>query len=125
MTSVHAYSAGQRMLDAPSSGFRRGRAGAANLHSGTKRQLRRALRRRPGIVIATVPDHLRLGPYLLDIPAVSRVSGSHAGRYRGLGIDLVALDRFLHARLVELSSVRKLLERGHGHVVAVDLEEPP
>jgi glyceraldehyde 3-phosphate dehydrogenase len=31
MTTVHAYTAGQRLVDGPSSSFRRGRAGAANL----------------------------------------------------------------------------------------------
>lgn len=31
MTTVHAYTASQHMIDAPSSAFRRGRAGAANL----------------------------------------------------------------------------------------------
>ena len=31
MTSIHAYTAGQRLVDGPSSSFRRGRAGAANL----------------------------------------------------------------------------------------------
>jgi glyceraldehyde 3-phosphate dehydrogenase len=31
MTSVHAYTAGQQLVDSPSSNFRRGRAGAANL----------------------------------------------------------------------------------------------
>src|SRR6185437_1744554 len=31
MTTVHAYTAGQRLIDGPSSSFRRGRAGAANL----------------------------------------------------------------------------------------------
>ena len=31
MTSVHAYTAGQQLVDAPSKSFRRGRAGAANL----------------------------------------------------------------------------------------------
>jgi glyceraldehyde 3-phosphate dehydrogenase len=31
MTTVHAYTAGQQLVDAPSANFRRGRAGAANL----------------------------------------------------------------------------------------------
>jgi glyceraldehyde 3-phosphate dehydrogenase (phosphorylating) len=31
MTTVHAYTAGQRLVDGPSKSFRRGRAGAANL----------------------------------------------------------------------------------------------
>src|SRR5215211_2270947 len=31
MTTVHAYTAGQRLVDGPSTSFRRGRAGAANL----------------------------------------------------------------------------------------------
>jgi glyceraldehyde 3-phosphate dehydrogenase len=31
MTTVHAYTAGQRLVDSPSKSFRRGRAGAANL----------------------------------------------------------------------------------------------
>ena len=31
MTTVHAYTAGQRLVDGPSKNFRRGRAGAANL----------------------------------------------------------------------------------------------
>src|SRR5215218_6769793 len=31
MTSIHAYTAGQRLVDGPSKSFRRGRAGAANL----------------------------------------------------------------------------------------------
>jgi glyceraldehyde 3-phosphate dehydrogenase len=31
MTTIHAYTAGQRLVDGPSSSFRRGRAGAANL----------------------------------------------------------------------------------------------
>jgi glyceraldehyde 3-phosphate dehydrogenase len=31
MTTVHAYTAGQQLVDAPSASFRRGRAGAANL----------------------------------------------------------------------------------------------
>jgi glyceraldehyde 3-phosphate dehydrogenase len=33
MTTVHAYTAGQQLVDGPSSSFRRGRAGAANLVS--------------------------------------------------------------------------------------------
>jgi glyceraldehyde 3-phosphate dehydrogenase len=31
MTTIHAYTAGQQLVDAPSNRFRRGRAGAANL----------------------------------------------------------------------------------------------
>lgn len=31
MTTVHAYTAGQQLVDGPSKSFRRGRAGAANL----------------------------------------------------------------------------------------------
>jgi glyceraldehyde 3-phosphate dehydrogenase len=31
MTSIHAYTAGQHLVDGPAKGFRRGRAGAANL----------------------------------------------------------------------------------------------
>ena len=31
MTTIHAYTAGQRLVDGPSKNFRRGRAGAANL----------------------------------------------------------------------------------------------
>ena len=46
MTTVHAYTAGQRLVDGPSSSFRRGRAGAANLvptSTGAARATTRAL----------------------------------------------------------------------------------
>jgi glyceraldehyde 3-phosphate dehydrogenase len=46
MTSVHAYTAGQQLVDGPSRSFRRGRAGAANLvpaSTGAARTTARAL----------------------------------------------------------------------------------
>jgi glyceraldehyde 3-phosphate dehydrogenase (phosphorylating) len=46
MTTVHAYTAGQRLVDGPSTSFRRGRAGAANLvptSTGAARATARAM----------------------------------------------------------------------------------
>jgi glyceraldehyde 3-phosphate dehydrogenase len=46
MTTIHAYTAGQQLVDGPSSNFRRGRAGAANLvptSTGAARAISRAL----------------------------------------------------------------------------------
>ena len=49
MTTVHAYTAGQQLVDGPSRNFRRGRAGAANLvptSTGAARATTRAVRAR-------------------------------------------------------------------------------
>src|SRR5690606_1035664 len=46
MTTIHAYTGGQRLIDGPSKSFRRGRAGAANLvptSTGAARATTRAL----------------------------------------------------------------------------------
>lgn len=46
MTTVHAYTAGQQLVDGPSKSFRRGRAGAANLvptSTGAARATTRAM----------------------------------------------------------------------------------
>ena len=51
MTTVHAYTAGQQLVDGPSKNFRRGRAGAANLVPP-----RPGRRRRPPVHCRSSPD---------------------------------------------------------------------
>jgi glyceraldehyde 3-phosphate dehydrogenase (phosphorylating) len=49
MTTVHAYTAGQQLVDGPSKSFRRGRAGAANLVPTSTGAARATIRAVPGL----------------------------------------------------------------------------
>jgi glyceraldehyde 3-phosphate dehydrogenase len=99
MTTIHAYTAGQQLVDGPSKSFRRGRAGAANLvptSTGAARATTRAMPELAGrfggiavrapIPVGSIADIVFVANRPTSVEEVNDAYGQEAtsGRYQGI-----------------------------------------
>lgn len=113
MTTVHAYTAGQRLVDGPSKSFRRGRAGAANLvptSTGAARATTRAVPELAGrfdgiavrapIPVGSVADIVFVASRPTDAAEVNEAFRQEAATTRYAGILGVSEDPLVSADIV-------------------------
>ena len=113
MTTVHAYTAGQQLVDGPSKSFRRGRAGAANLvptSTGAARATTRAVPELAGrfdgiavrapIPVGSVADIVFVASRPTTIEEVNEVFRQEAATARYEGILGVSEDPLVSADIV-------------------------
>ena len=113
MTTVHAYTAGQRLVDGPSKSFRRGRAGAANLvptSTGAARATTRAVPELAGrfdgiavrapIPVGSVADIVFVAARATTVEEVNDAFRQEAAATRYQGILGVSEDPLVSADIV-------------------------
>ncbi len=113
MTTVHAYTAGQRLVDGPSKSFRRGRAGAANLvptSTGAARATTRAVPELAGrfdgiavrapIPVGSVADIVFVAARATTVEEVNEAFRQEAAAIRYQGILGVSEDPLVSADIV-------------------------